>query len=208
MDNGNARKNCLFTKIAVKVGEIEKYINSFNIHFHWKSNEENLEQFGKNIYEVLSKQENNSPYFICGDFNKPINDPILIKFFKKLSNFDSSKIKIAKSDNLQDNFTAMDTRNKPVADYITLHSDPPYNKLKFAIIDNIILGGNLEYSLDPEIISNINDIDIFYDLKAIDVFLKENESEKIKDIACKWKQERKNKDISDHKPIKTTIKLL
>lgn len=67
------------------------------------------------------------------------------------------------------------------------------------IIDHIILSANIYDKSDIEIISKINKYHIMYNIEKIINLYDNNWS------SDKWIMTRKNKDISDHKPIKVSI---
>ena len=86
-------------------------------------------------------------------------------------------------------------------------------------IDYLIMGGeNISYLSESSILSHVNEYEIFYNLKEIKEFiikiiddlklLTSINTEDIKYHICElWIKNRSTKDISDHRPVLTSIRL-
>ena len=110
---------------------------------------------------------------------------------------------IATDSLLEKSFTSFDTRFG-ITNGIRLYDD---KQIFLEIIDHILIGGcEIEYIINPNIISNEGDYEIFYDLREIynlivDFSKSDEENSHI------WICDRNRKDISDHKPIMTVINI-
>jgi hypothetical protein len=219
LDNGTAKKNALYTKITLKNNR-EKIIQNVNVHLHYKSNQANLIEFGKKIICHIDKK---IPFYICGDFNKPISNlkslldilgisNIVIPIDKIKQDYIDGKLRLT-------GYTSLDTRDNDDAklthhkeeqkldDNIDLYSKYPKIQNKFgAIIDYFIISSNLEYELPPTILTRVNGKYIYYNLGEIQKIIL-NSRKTYEQKLQKWLTMRKDHDISDHKPIKAIILL-
>lgn len=158
----------------------------FNLHIHWKSNENNYIDFAKQIKNYLEKLNKSIPFIICGDFNASINTPYLKKFIETINN----KFKIdTNSIAYSNDYTSNDTRDN--------------NKLGW--IDHI-LSHNLVSHSPTQTTNNINNMEIFYDVNQVI-----EQTVKLNKLTIKTKEFKptnedlqmfnSNKFISDHKPV-------
>lgn len=219
LDNGTAKKNGLYTKITIKNNR-EKIIQNVNVHLHYKSNVNNLIEFGK---KIICHIDNKIPFYICGDFNKPTSN---LKPFLDVIGISNITIPIDKIKQdyvdgkmILTGYTSFDTRDMGDAK-LTLHKGEQklddnidlfskYTKIQNnfgAIIDYFIISSNLEYKLSPTILTRVNGKYIFYNLGEIQKIIL-NSIKTDQDKLQEWLTLRKNHDISDHKPIKAIILL-
>ena len=210
LDNGTAKKNALYTKITLKNNR-EKIIQNVNVHLHYKSNEDNLIEFGKKIICNIDKK---IPFYICGDFNKPISNLKSLLNIIGISNIvtpiDKIKQDFIDSKMILTGYTSIDTRvigEQKLEDNIDLFREYPKIQNKFgAIIDYFIISSNLEYELPPTILTRVNGKYIYYNLGEIQKIIlnsRKNYEQKLQE----WLTLRKNHDISDHKPVMAIILL-
>lgn len=210
LDNRTAKKNALYTQITLKNNR-EKIIQNINLHLHYKSNENNLIEFGEKIFCYIDHQY---PFYICGDFNKSVSN---LKPFLNAINIKSiiTPINKIKPDYLDGNlilngYTSFDTRihgEQKLDDNIDLFKN--YNEVKKnfgAIIDYFIISPNLEYALVPKILTRVNGKYIFYNLGEIQKLISDPTKTNEKKLQ-EWLTVRNNHDISDHKPVLAIILL-
>jgi hypothetical protein len=210
LDNGTAKKNALYTKITLKNNR-EKIIQNINLHLHYKSDENNLIEFGRKIFCYIDEK---FPFYICGDFNKPVSN---LKAFLDIINIKNIITPIDKiiPDYLDCNliltgYTSLDTRvdgEKKLDDNIDLFRNYKEMEKNFgAIIDYFIISSNLEYELVPTILTRVNGKYIFYNLGEIQKLISDSTKSNEQKLH-EWLTLRKNHDISDHKPIMAVILL-
>ena len=171
-------KSILLSNIKIK----NKIYQCFNVHLHWSLDLTSLDYVATIIKNNIDES---MPFIIVGDFNKPID---LLESF--MDQFDCIQF------NKQINgYTSMLTHIKD-----SLKSDKISNPKK-GIIDHILLSPDFitDENTKLKIISNVFKYKIFYNFNKI-ILIKNLTSEK-------WIDKRKNKDISDHKPVKLEISL-
>ena len=175
----------------------QKIIQNINLHIHYLTDYLQITTFANLIKDIIKLEY---PFFICGDFNKQLSD--LESFIDNLQEIKIKEV-IEPTSIYKPCFTSFDTR-KSISNGIKLYSD---KDIYLAIIDYILIGGNnIKYKIPPQIISQIDDYYIFYDLKAIHTLLIPLLDQNI-NIVNKWSELRNKKDISDHKPIMSVIQI-
>jgi endonuclease/exonuclease/phosphatase family metal-dependent hydrolase len=191
LSNGISRKNALYSLIKLPNGKI---IQNINLHIHYLTDLTKLSEFGQILNDKILKEYS---FFICGDFNKPLSD--LKHFIQKIP------IKDIYSPT---SFTSFDTRVNITSDMEPTIKLYPDKNIYLETIDYIFIGGvDINYISKPNIITNVDDIEIFYDLESIHKLLIPLLSNNPIECSRIWSEVRNKKDISDHKPIITVIEI-
>jgi endonuclease/exonuclease/phosphatase family metal-dependent hydrolase len=238
MSKGNKQstRNALYTKIHnINNNNI---IQCINLHIHHSSKEADYMNYSKMIKYIIIQNSNKIndvesmnnliPFIIAGDFNKPILDKSIISFLDILSEINvKTQIAIAKNSLPEKQFTSFNTRNNPI-NGIKLYDNN--DTIKLSVIDHIIIGGNFSFIDEPQILHQIDNKNIFYNMKKIKTNILGNDynkivnySKKIKSgvkkenivknysihgLTEKWISDRSGKNISDHVPIYASIVLI
>jgi hypothetical protein len=183
-------KNALFCKY--KYGG--KFIDSFNIHFHFSSTDADITNYANKIRDKVGSDD---VCVVCGDFNKDVRDFDMEKFKEILLINDPDFVNSdwVKGDSL---YTGPDiSKDKKygvdIYDKTPGFSFTPGAKFMAGLVDNILVG-----NAKPVIYiqSKFNDKDILYDIEQLHNDYEKNPEGFILPY---------DKYFSDHKPISTTI---
>ena len=179
-------KSVLLSNIKIK----NKIYQCFNVHFHWSWTLIQLDYVATIIKNIIDESLP-CPFIIVGDFNKPID---LLESF--MDQFDC--IQFNKQTNGKECFASLNLC-KGYTSMLT-HIKDSLNPKK-GIIDHILLSSDFitDKKTKLKIISNVFKYKIFYNFNKI-ILIKNLTSQK-------WIDKRKNKDISDHKPVNLEISI-